>query len=111
VLWRVLVAATLAHEVARLNIVGLPRAAHSEGHGLAAILLGSIVQQHILRRNSQSECFARQWMHRSSECCNDCLGVSFTGLPGAGHAKGHRLAAMLLGSIAQQHFLHSDHDL
>ena len=48
VLWWVLVAATLADEVVRLDIVGLPGAANAQRLGPSAVLLGAIVQQHIL---------------------------------------------------------------
>ena len=48
-LWRVLVAATLANEVLRLDVVGLPGAAYAQRYGPGAVLLCAIVQQHVLR--------------------------------------------------------------
>lgn len=48
VLKHLLVAATLPHEVIRLWVVAVARAAAAQGGRAAAVLGGTIVQQHIL---------------------------------------------------------------
>ena len=54
----VLVAAALSDEVLGLDVVGLPGAAIAQSPGPSAILLGAIVQQHILRPSTAVSCLS-----------------------------------------------------
>lgn len=55
---RVLVASTLPHEVLSLRVVALTRAALSQSRGAAAVLLGTVVLEHILQKAHQISSFA-----------------------------------------------------